>query len=100
MSDGTFPPLSIDGPPPTAVCGCDCGCRRPLNEGNAMGQEIESPYDAPHGAVERIGDAPADAPRINWHVDPDTVDPEEMANAPIVLLICADCFVGNHKTGI
>lgn len=96
MSDRVFPPASIDNPPSTALCGCDCGCRRPLTPGNAMAQEIASESDAPSGAVERIGDAPEGSPKIIWHVDPDTVDPQEMAEAPVVLLICADCFVGAH----
>lgn len=93
-----FPPLSIDNPPPSAVCGCDCGCRRRLNQGNAMGQELESEYDAPTDNREILAETSQDPePKVIWHADPDTINPDEWANAPVVLLICAACFVGEHK---
>ena len=54
-----------------AVCGCDCGCRRRLDGGNAMHADITDQPGAPWGPVE-AGD-----PRV-------------------YLLVCAPCYVGAH----
>jgi hypothetical protein len=81
---------AIDRAPENAMCGCDCGCERLLNDGNVMGEQMDvKPADIePNDAEESVV----------WHVDPDTVDMEAVANAPVYKLICADCFVGNHKS--
>lgn len=80
---------SIDRAPENAMCGCDCGCTRLLNNGNVMGEQM----DVQPAEVE------ADDPTIEWHVDPATVDMEALANAPVYKMICAECYVGNHATG-
>lgn len=63
--------MTIDNPPPDACCACDCDCMKPLTQGNAMGEDVtddpSQPWEKPD----------PDAPRV-------------------VLLICADCYVGKH----
>jgi hypothetical protein len=56
------------------ICGCDCGCGKPLNDGNMMKQ------DAPHEESKPWEQQPEDAARVQ-------------------LLICAECFVGDHGYG-
>lgn len=57
--------------PEGAHCGCECGCRTRLTEGNAMEEDITDelykPWETPL----------ADSPHVR-------------------LLICADCYVGQH----
>lgn len=63
---------AINDPPKDATCACDCECDRALTPGNAMGEDITDRDAKPW---EKAG---PDAPRI-------------------VLLICADCYIGNHR---
>ena len=53
-------------------CGCDCGCMAVLTEGNVMREDITANTYAPW---ETIDDG---APRVH-------------------LLICVNCYVGQHK---
>lgn len=65
-------PITPENFPHGIVCGCDCGCSKPLNDGNSMGQDI------------------TDNPATPW----EKADPDE---ARIVKAICADCYVGAHE---
>lgn len=72
MSDDTVIPRDFaEGFPGGALCGCDCGCDRVLNEGNVMGETI----------VEAERD---------WNGD--------VLSVPIVLVICSECYVGSHAS--
>lgn len=54
-------------------CGCACECGRVLNDGNAMEQDISAHLRDP------------------W-------EPASPDDIPVRLLICADCYVGNHPS--
>jgi hypothetical protein len=59
--------------PPGAVCGCACECRRLLTVGNVMSEDV------------------TDDPAAPW----ETSEPE---SPRVYLLLCAECYVGNHRT--
>lgn len=64
-------PINPTNYPHGVNCGCLCDCSVPLTEGNAMEQDV------------------TDADVLPWEKS----DPE----APrVMLLICANCYVGNH----
>lgn len=64
-------PINSETFPHGVVCGCDCNCERTLTDGNAMLQDITH-EDQPPGAV------------------PNPYD------LPIMLMLCVECYVGNH----
>jgi hypothetical protein len=59
-----------------AICGCDCGCSQPITDGNLMSQEL-TPEELSPG-------------------EPSFLDTDEPT---VHLIICAECYVGNHKAG-
>ncbi len=65
-------PITPENFPHGVVCGCDCECSRPLNDGNAMGEDVTEDHSKPWEQSD------ADAPRV-------------------VLMLCAECYVGNHR---
>lgn len=56
------------------VCGCDCGCGKPLNDGNMMKQDITDDPGKPWEQGE------PESPRVH-------------------LLLCSECFIGTHFGG-
>lgn len=56
------------------ICGCDCGCGTPLNDGNMMREDVTDDKNKP------------------W----ERTAPEEPR---VHLLLCAECFVGWHPGG-
>ena len=68
--DRELPPITPENFPEGIICGCDCECKRPLNDGNVMAEEVE-------------------AEENEWNGD-------QLAPA-VDLLVCAECFVGNHR---